>query len=352
MFRNKTLKDLLKIAKKEKVQVIYFDAYVFFMPGKQFDINKVNYYRRYKSYGYMTGKDLFSSILMNEQFSDSACLMMINRVWLYNNKIKFIEGIIYEDCIFSIQVMMKAIHTYHINEQFYIYRVRNNSIMNTKIQPINLYSRIINYKELIKIYINNKFTDFQQKAILSFINIIKNEIIYFNKLFDENEWRIFCRKKFVSNYEKILLHFTIKFETTLYNLINFWKLLNANKVEIYGIQDNKLIEFYNIINKTEIIKGFINYNKKLNISSINGKTVRYLKDDNNNIDKHETIIILAKDINIKNEKYKLKNCGYNNIIILDENFNRILAKLIIEIIKQKYSYPKYIIINFFIYNFL
>jgi len=146
MFRNNTLINLFEIVKKEKVEVIYFDAYVFFMPGMKYDNNKVNYYRRYKSYGHMTGKDLFSSILLNEQFSDSACLMMINRVWLNNNKIKFIEGIIYEDCIFSIQVMMKATHAYHINKQFYIYRIRTNSIMNTKINSINLYSRIINYK--------------------------------------------------------------------------------------------------------------------------------------------------------------------------------------------------------------
>jgi cellulose synthase/poly-beta-1,6-N-acetylglucosamine synthase-like glycosyltransferase len=82
MFRNESLNDLLNIAKKEKVEVIYFDAFVFFMPEIIFDINKINYYKRSKSYGFMSGKDLFSNIIMNEQFSDSACLMMINRKWL------------------------------------------------------------------------------------------------------------------------------------------------------------------------------------------------------------------------------------------------------------------------------
>lgn len=94
----------------------------------------------------MFGKNLFSNIIMNEQFFDSACLMMIDREWLIKNKIKFIEGIIYEDCIFSLQIMMKSNYTYHINEQFYIYRIRANSIMNNKIKSINLDSRIIDTK--------------------------------------------------------------------------------------------------------------------------------------------------------------------------------------------------------------
>jgi len=146
MFRSNALNDLLNIAKKKKVEVIYFDAFVFFMPGMNYDIGKVNYYRRNKSYGLMSGKDLFSNIIMNENFSDSACLMMIKRTWLNNNKIKFIEGIIYEDCIFSLQVMMKSNYTNHLNEQFYIYRIRANLIMNNKIKFINLDSRIIDTK--------------------------------------------------------------------------------------------------------------------------------------------------------------------------------------------------------------
>ena len=173
--------------------------------GMIFDIKKVNYYKRNKSYGLMTGKELFSNIIMNEQFSDSACLMMIEREWLKKNKIKFIEGIIYEDCIFSLQVMMKSNYTYHINEQFYIYRIRANSIMNKKIKPINLYSRVIDYRELLKLYINNNFSIFQQNAFLKFINVIGKSIIYFNKIINKNEWELFCKKKLVLINEKILL---------------------------------------------------------------------------------------------------------------------------------------------------
>ena len=347
MFRAEALNDLLNIAKKEKVEVIYFDAYVFFMPGIIPDIRKINYYKRNKSYGFMSGKDLFSIIIMNEQFSDSACLMMINRKWLNSINIKFIEGIIYEDCVFSLQIMMKANYTYHINEQFYIYRVRENSIMTSKIKSINLYSRLIVYRELLKIYINEKFTFFQKKAFLIFLNRIRKEIIFFNKIINKNEWEKFCKKKSTSINDEMLLIMITKITENINDLENFWKLSDTNYVEIYGIKENKLIEYYNIINKTEIIKNYVISNFRYNIFSINGKKVRILNDDQN-IDKYETIIISVEEKKIEREIFKLNNLGYKNIIIMNENLNRILSKLINEIIKKNYLKYNYKFFKFLI----
>ena len=195
MFQNNTFKELINITKKQNFEVIYFDAYLLFMPGMAYDQFRVNYYRRKKSYGHMTGKDLFSNIYLNERFSDSACLMMINRFWLNYNKIKFIEGIIYEDNIFSIQVMMKAIQTYHINKQYYIYRIRSNSIMSSELKPIHLYSRLIGYKELIKLYEKEKLSNYQQKALFKFIKKIEWHIRNLKKVINDKEWKIFSEKK-------------------------------------------------------------------------------------------------------------------------------------------------------------
>ena len=295
----------------------------------------------------MSGKDLFSNIIMNEKFSDSACLMMIKRTWLNNNKIKFIEGIIYEDCIFSLQVMMKANYVYHINEKFYIYRIRPNSIMNTKIKPINLYSRIIDYRELIKLYINDNFTNFQKEALFKFINEIKNSILYFYKIVNKNEWEIFCNKNPVSINEKIILIILTQITRKINDLENFFKLFFAKNIEIYGIKDNRILEYYNVINKGEIIKGYIIPNLKYNISYINGKKVRILN-DNKNIDKNETIIISIEKNKVNQEKYRLNNFGFKNIIINDDNLNIIISKLIDIILSQKYLKRK---INFFKYFF-
>ena len=335
MFRNESLNDLLNIAKKKKVEVIYFDAFVFFMPGIIFDIEKINYYRRKKSYGFMSGKDLFSNIIINEQFSDSACLMMINRKWLNNNKFKFIEGIIYEDCVFSLQIMMKANYTYHINEKFYIYRIRKSSIMTSEINPINLYSRLIGYRELIKLYINENLTLFQKRGFLKFLNIIRRSIITFNKIIKKNEWDIFCKKKSISIQDQMLLIMITKITEEINDLEIFWKLTYTTNIGIYGMKENKLIEYYNIINKTEIVKGYIIPYYKYNIISINGKRIKILS-KYKNVEKYEIIIISVEEKNIKKVKFKLNNLGYKNIIIMNDHLNRILSRLINEILKKKY----------------
>jgi len=334
MFQNDTFKELLNIAIKENLEVIYFDAYLLFMRGMAYDKNRVNYYRRKKSYGHMSGKDLFSNIYLKERFSDSACLMMINRIWLNNNKIKFIEGIIYEDSIFSIQVMMKAKHSFHINKQYYIYRIRANSIMSSELKPINLYSRIIGYKELIKLYENEKFSNYQKKALFKFIKKIEKHIQYLKKVMNENEWKFFSEKKNISNYEKILLILVSevvfnekKYKSSKY-LEYLWKLFNSNNIEIYGIGTNciRLFNLFNFINKTESIKGFV-VPSPTSTSVIKGKNIKIIN-DKKNIKKINSKIILVSEKKNKKEIKKLNEMGYKNIIILDNNFNKILLRLL------------------------
>ena len=332
MFQNGTLNELINIINKKKVEVIYFDAYLLFMPGMPYNKNKVNYYKRKKSYGYMSGKNLFSNIYLRESFSDSACLMMIDRVWLNINTIRFIEGIIYEDCIFSIQVMMKANRAYHINKQYYIYRIRANSTMTTKVKPINLYSRIICYRELIKIFTFEQLTIYQQKAIFKFIKMIERNIKKIKKKINKFEWKYFFEKKSMTKYEKILLNLVVGFQKKNNNKISpnikkIWKLFNSNNIEIYGIDNQgiNLFNYFNLINKTESIKGFIDPNSKSNKSILKGKNIKNINDDKN-IKKNE-ILIIAGENEKEKEINKLKDMGYKNIIILDKNLKKILSIL-------------------------
>ena len=154
-------------------------------------------------------------------------------------------------------------------------------------------------------------------------------------------------KKSTSINDEMLLIMITKITENINDLENFWKLSDTNYVEIYGIKENKLIEYYNIINKTEIIKNYVISNFRYNIFSINEKKVRILNDDQN-IDKYETIIISVEEKKIEREIFKLNNLGYKNIIIMNENLNRILSKLINEIIKKNYLKYNYKFFKFLI----
>lgn len=64
--------------------------------------------------------------------------------------------------------MMKAKYIYQINKQYYIYRIRDNSIMNSNLKPITLYSRLIGYKKNLFIFIKmNNYQIINKKLFLN-----------------------------------------------------------------------------------------------------------------------------------------------------------------------------------------
>ena len=92
-------------------------------------------------------------------------------------------------------------------------------------------------------------------------------------------------KKSISGNDEMLLIMITKITNEINDLEDFWKLSDTNNVEIYRIKENKLIEYYNIINKTEIVKNYdISNIKKVNI--LNNKQ---------NINKYGTIIISVEE---------------------------------------------------------
>ena len=107
-----------------------------------------------------------------------------------------------------------------------------------------------------------------------------------------------------------------------------WKLFNSNNIEIYGKEINcmRLLDLFNLINKTESIKRFIIPNQT-SFSVIKGKNIKILYNEKN-IKKKKSKIVLVLE---KENKKKIKifnNMGYKNIIILDKNLNKILSRLL------------------------
>lgn len=111
---------------------------------------------------------MFTNMIEDNCYCDSACLMFIDRDWIVNNNLSFYAGILYEDCLFSVQCMMKAEKVYHINEQFYIYRVREGSIMTSHVNANNLYGRLINIHNFYRILFTENLTERQENALAEF----------------------------------------------------------------------------------------------------------------------------------------------------------------------------------------
>lgn len=60
-----------------------------------------------------------------------ACFLLIRKSFLDDNRIKFKQGIYHEDTLFTISCLVFAKKVKYYNYPFYIYRMRNDSIMHT-----------------------------------------------------------------------------------------------------------------------------------------------------------------------------------------------------------------------------
>ena len=333
MFRENALEELLYIAEKNTTDIVYFDAECLFEPGVEYDKGKDDYYTRRKSYGLRTGKEIFAQTFIKEKFTDSVCLLMINREWLKEQDIHFYNGILYEDCLFSVQCMMKAKRVFHINQKFYIYRIRKNSIMTSNpYRAENLYSRAIGLRQFLEIYRDEELTDFQNEAFIKWIALIISNIKVIGQNIVDEEVERFSS---MPNAEQL------KFELALGEIS--WdrvgrrieqrekveKLENEKNIIIYGagIRGKRLLEYFYLTDNVSRVMGFLVTSKIGQPDVIRGIKVMEF-DSNSDIDKNDFVIISFRGDEAMDLKDKLEQKGYTNVMVMDEDLHRTICQKI------------------------
>ena len=79
-----------------------------------------------------TGKQMLKEMHANEEYRVSPCLQMINKGFIENYNLKFEEGIIHEDNLFTYKCILNAGRVGYIHECFFKRRYRNDSVMTKK----------------------------------------------------------------------------------------------------------------------------------------------------------------------------------------------------------------------------
>ena len=250
-------------AESKKTDIVYFDADVFFDDPKDFDKNKVSYYQRSSSYGCNTGKQMLCEMLGNNNFTDSACLMLYRKEFLDSSNLTFFEGMYYEDCLFSITAMLKAKYVSHINKKLYLYRVHENSTMTRVPKAAEyLYGRCVCMHKFFCMLHMENFDDFQFMQFSNFVLRIQTTIKYLASIMEINEIN-----RFFSFQETSRLLYILKL-CDCYEIVYINKLasfFNKNdKCYIWGcgIYARRLFAFLRLQNLDSKILGFIDSNKK------------------------------------------------------------------------------------------
>ena len=137
------------------LDILYFDAESFFETTdleKKFS-GQEYYYRKQEYSEIYTGQNLFQLMQQNNEYRVSACLQIIKLSFLHEMNIKFFEGIIYEDNLFTMLTLIQAKRVGHINRPFYKRRRHENSITGKAITFKNVYGYFSVYIQILNLFI-------------------------------------------------------------------------------------------------------------------------------------------------------------------------------------------------------
>ncbi len=156
MIADNMLQKLYDEATEFDLDNIYFDAEAIY---ESVEVEKN--YPQYKTYycrpgifsEVQSGPELFARMENFKAYRPSACLQMPKRSLLEANNIRFKEGIIHEDQLFSIQVILLSKKVKHVAHPYYKRRVRSESIMTSEQEFRSSYGYYVclrEYQEFIK----------------------------------------------------------------------------------------------------------------------------------------------------------------------------------------------------------
>lgn len=145
-----TLEHLLHTAKTNDADIVFFDGYVFYTDCEE---DGASYgYSRHDQYQTNTGRIVLEKLLINEEYRTAVPLTFYKTEYLQKNKIRFYEGILHEDELFTFQTFNADGVVAHCHEELYARRIRPASIMTASSNERRYTSMLTIYHELAEMY--------------------------------------------------------------------------------------------------------------------------------------------------------------------------------------------------------
>lgn len=139
------LEKLLRICDDNNAELIFFDAYAI-----EEETGKIStsHYSHKKSYQSNSGYKLMMELIDNKEFHVAPWLLFLKKDFLSRAEIRFEEGIIYEDMIFTYQLFCEAKKIVYLPEYLYYRRYREGSVMTSKVKLQNFESALSVYESV------------------------------------------------------------------------------------------------------------------------------------------------------------------------------------------------------------
>ena len=123
------LEKLVGRARSQRLDDLYFSAVSFYDGAGARNVLREDFSQRPSFEGVASGRELFTFFQEQGQFHTQAALRMVKRQLLEDHGIRFVEGILHEDILFTFLTLNASARSSFLNEPLYRRRMREGSIM-------------------------------------------------------------------------------------------------------------------------------------------------------------------------------------------------------------------------------
>lgn len=191
------LGSLYECLEKNHLDVLYFSGASFYENEElkeKFPAFMDSYLRKGIYEKTCKGLELLSQLQQQSDYSHSACLQIIRRQFLIENEIKFPEGIMHEDNLFSFKVIFSAERAFCINDIYFHRRVHEASLMTTATSHKNLLGYYISLIKVVEYLADKELTLEEQDCVGKRIRALKANVNKSYVSISEEERNIFYEK--------------------------------------------------------------------------------------------------------------------------------------------------------------
>lgn len=185
------LERLAALAERDCADVVFFDGYVFFDECEADD--DVSRYIRAARYPSRNGREMLLRQLANDEYRTPVQFLFIRKDYLDIHDLRFLEGVIHEDELFTFQVYNADGRIAHCHEQLYARRIRPASIMTSSGTMRRYDSMLRIYLVLSEMYQNKKAAG--EAARMYMVRTAKNVLGKYNLLSESDRKNVAMQHK-------------------------------------------------------------------------------------------------------------------------------------------------------------
>ena len=255
MIEGTALEELYELAERDSLDAVFFDARNHFESEEMREVYTPEISMRKGEYEdrVYTGKELFETFMKNREWTCYPQRIFWKRDFIDENGIRYLEDIEHEDEFFAFAGILLAERTRYVRRDWFILRIRPNSVMTTPPTDRNYHGYLMNMYYMCDFVMKHGIHSFAADANISRMH---ERVNYFRELLGKDEdlsgW-------FRSDFDRGIYRFFNdriihrKLPEEIREVIE-----NAGEIYIYGAGQVARSAFSNIIDDTEVhVRAFL-----------------------------------------------------------------------------------------------